>query len=78
MRGEKSVRIPGVLLTLVPGKTTTRMWRMGDYSQENVRIFKSGEIGIGMGHEKGSRYYISVLTSKGEIYSVLETDLRIV
>jgi len=73
---KKSVKTPGVLLTLVPGKTTSNMWRMGEYSL--VRKFKSGEVGIGMGFEKGSRYYISVLTSNGGIYSILETDLMIV
>ncbi len=75
---KKSVNTPGVLLTLVSGKTFTHMWRMGEYAQENVRIFKSGEVGIGMGLEKGSEYYISVLTNTGEIYSILETDLMIV
>ena len=75
---KKSVNTPGVLLTLVPGKTTSNMWTMGEYSQDLVRKFKSGEVGIGMGHEKGSRYYISVLTNTGEIYSILETDLMIV
>ena len=75
---KKSVKTPGVLLTLVSGKTTSNMWRMGDYSQDLVRKFKSGEVGIGMGLEKGSRYYISVLTSDGGIYSILETDLLIV
>jgi len=75
---KKSVKTPGVLLTLVSGKTTSNMWRMGDYSQDLVRKFKSGEVGIGMGLEKGSRYYISVLTSDGGIYSILGNDLRIV
>lgn len=75
---KKSVNTPGVLLTLVPGKTTSNMWTMGDYSQDLVRKFKNGEVGIGMGLEKGSKYYISVLTSDGGIYSILETDLRIV
>ena len=73
---KKSVKTPGVLLTLIPGRTTSNMWRMGDYS--TTLKFKSGEIGIGMGREKGSRYYIQVLTNTGKIYSILETDLMIV
>ena len=75
---KKSISTPGVLLTLVPGKTTSNMWRMGEYAQEISRKFKSGEVGIGMGLEKGSRCYISVLTNDGGIYSILGNDLRIV
>ena len=74
---KKSVKTPGVLLTLVPGKTTSNMWTMGEYSQDLVRLFKNGEVGIGMGHERGSRYYVLVLTNGGGIYSILESDLEI-
>jgi hypothetical protein len=53
------------------------MWRMGNYSRSEFPTFKRGEVGIGMGHERGSRYYVLVLTNGGGIYSILESDLEI-
>ena len=74
---KKSISTPGVLLTLNSNKNISNMWRMGNYSRSEFPTFKRGEVGIGMGLEKGSRCYISVLTSDGGIYSILESDLEI-
>ncbi len=74
---KKSISTPGVLLTLNSNKNISNMWRMGNYSRSEFPTFKRGEVGIGMGHERGSRYYVLVLTNGGGIYSILESDLEI-